>query len=164
MREIQLYHYSRAIINNIKKLGLVIRDKNTIRQDFLSSYRESLSPYLRHYFTSAWDNEVDDDEINGIWFVSSRPNEGCSCIRPLISMYGGEAISMCADSDDEAEFFLKAIGEPIEVVCRILVDDPKLIGFGNGEYCLTRNFLPSEILSISNIICFPEEGMWGFSR
>ncbi|MFQ2426743.1 hypothetical protein ACK31W_18135 [Aeromonas caviae] len=163
MRDIQLYHYSRAIVNDIKKLGLVVRDKNTIRQEFLSSYRDNLSPHLKHYFTSAWNDEI-DDEINGIWFVSSRPNEGCSCIRPLISMYGGEAISMCADSDDEAEFFLKAIGEPIEVVCRVSLDDPKLMSFGNGERCLARNILPSEILSINNIIYFPDEERWSFSR
>ncbi|KFI12046.1 hypothetical protein IX95_10390 [Vibrio sp. B183] len=92
---ITLFHYTRAYPSRIAVQGLVARSPLEVRADFLRDHK--LPTQIVEKFNSVWSLESDDapEKISpSIYFVASRPREGCAGIRPLIGMYGGEAIHM----------------------------------------------------------------------
>lgn len=150
--------------------GLIIKNKKDLRVEFINKHGKDMPSGLLNFFSSVWcSEEIDESEFRvdselSIWFTTKRPNEGCGCITPLISMYGGESISMCADSRDDAEEFLKSIGKPLEIVCSISKDDPCLIVVGNTESYLKRDILPSEIIEVNDILYNEGTNRWKFMR
>lgn len=165
--KVHLYHYTRANRESIEKNGLIARNKDEVRAKFINDFSSELSSNLLGYFNSIWKSETCDsnfvvDSNQSIWFVSKRPNENCGGIKPLVSMYGGEVISMCADSNDDAEVFLKSIGEPLEIVCSVPKNDPELVNLGNTEHYLKRDILPSEIVEINKLSYDPDKDEWKY--
>lgn len=165
MSDLLLYHYTRTFKSSILNNGLLARDERHWRNVFLEKYIDMMPKFLFSYFESTWNLEYEDSIANPqarLWFVSSRPTENDACIRPLISMYGGESISMCADEDSYSEEFLESIGEPMEVVCSIPIDDPFIAILGNGEVFLERDVLASEIKEVNNLAVNKHE--WKFIK
>lgn len=164
-KKIELYHYTRANRQSIEEKGLLIRTKEQARQDFMEQYKSELPSNVVEHFISSWSKECDDfnlDARHSVWFVSKQPEENCRDIFYLVSMYGGEIISMIGEGDDEAKAFLESIGEPLEIVCSIPADDPNLVDFGTTEMRLRRDVLPSEIIEINKLFCKPDKGEWQY--
>ncbi|AQP35543.1 hypothetical protein [Vibrio anguillarum] len=166
-KKIELYHYTRADRLSIEQKGMLIRTKEQSRQDFMDQFKSELSSQAVKHFTHSWEHECDDfnpDARHSVWFVSKRPEENCSGIFYLVSMYGGEVISMIGEGNEDAKKFLESIGEPLEIVCSIPVDDPNLVDFGNTELRLQRAVLPSEIVEINKLSCDPEKYEWKYIK
>ncbi|EGR5853995.1 hypothetical protein BS054_19305 [Vibrio parahaemolyticus] len=166
-KRIELYHYTRAVRQSIEQKGILIRTKEQSRQDFMEKYNSELSNEAIEHFNYCWERECDDfnpDARHSVWFVSKRPEENCGCIFYLVSMYGGEVISMIGESNEDSKKFLESVGEPLEIVCSIPADDPNLIDFGNTELRLQRPVLPSEIIEINKLSCNPEKHEWKYIK
>lgn len=165
--KIELYHYTRANRQSIEQQGVLIRTKEQSRQDFINQFKSDLSCQVIEFLNNAWSLEHDDldlESCNSVWFVSKRPKEGCGGIFPLVSMYGGEVISMVGESCEESKVFLESIGEPLEIVCSIPLDDPALVDLGNTELYLKRPVLPFEITAINILSCEPDTYDWKYKE
>ncbi|MBD77506.1 MAG: hypothetical protein CL840_01030 [Crocinitomicaceae bacterium] len=164
-KKIKLYHYTRAEIQSIEQKGILIRTIEQTRRDFMEQYKSKLSSQAIEHFTSSWGHECEDfniDAQHSVWFVSKRPEENCMGVFYLVSMYGGEVISMIGEGNEDSKRFLESIGEPLEVVCSIPEDDPSLVRYGNTECRLQRAVMPSEIIEINKLSCNPAKSEWKY--
>lgn len=122
-------HYTRAIPESILKNGLLIRNGNEIRANFLKEHNsifteteittiiERWKSYFNHSQSSARDGRI--------FFNFTESALGNGGAKNLLGLYGGEQINMCFDLQEPIGKKLANIGVPLVVRCALSPDAVK---------------------------------------
>tara|TARA_Y100000310_G_scaffold284906_1_gene307985 strand:+ start:440 stop:940 length:501 start_codon:yes stop_codon:yes gene_type:complete len=157
---LKLYHYTRALRDDISTNGLIVRNKQVVRDDFISRHGGLFSEKELETLKLRWNRfqpfDPEDDHQNGLHFTRNPIPKANLDTQYLTMMFGGEAVTMVVEPYDENPLVrsifkkLSTMGEPMEIVINIAHDDPDIYDIG-PELRVHRNIHPEDILSINNL-------------
>ena len=101
----KLYHYTRAFREDISTNGLVLRNKQLVRDDFISRHGGLFSEKELETLKSRWDKaqpfDPEDEHQNGLHFTRNPIPRANLNTEYLTMMFGGEAVMMVVEPHDE---------------------------------------------------------------
>lgn len=118
--------YTRGDRKRLLSEGLRARTGDEWREDFLRTHGRRFTRAQRQHLVERWDSYFYDQQNrtrdNRVWFNLTRTGLSNGGARPLLSHYGGEAISMPFSDDDKVSRILATLGEPMVVECSLRTD------------------------------------------
>ena len=122
-RKIIGVHFTRSVPEHIKKLGLLVRSGNDIRQTFLDEYShlftademQSLKEQWERCFTTIQARARD----NKIFFNFTESSLYDGSAKYLVGLYGGEQVAMGFEMDHPVGVKLGKIGSPLVIRCAL---------------------------------------------
>ena len=122
-RKVVGIHYTRAIPEQIKERGLLVRNGSEIRNTFLTEHGHRFSLNEIDFIKSCWSDFFTEEYCPArdkrIFFNFTEVALGNSSSKFLIGLYGGEQIMMCFDFDDSIGTKLSEIGKPLLIRCAL---------------------------------------------
>lgn len=116
-------HYTRAIPEDIRSRGLLVRDGESIRNTFLTEHGHLFSSEEIAMIKGRWNSYFYERQCEArdrrIFFNFTEAELGRSGTKYLLGLYGGEQVSMCFDFDDPIGEKLTTIGQPLVVKCSL---------------------------------------------
>lgn len=116
-------HYTRAFPESISANGLLIRDGQEIRREFLRQHAHLFSETEIQEIKGRWSKYFDREQCSArdgrIFFNFTEIELGESGSEYLLGLYGGEQVSMCFELDEALGIKLGAIGSPLVVRCAL---------------------------------------------
>lgn len=116
-------HYTRSEPENIREKGLLVRNGNDIRANFLLEYGHLFTQDETRVIKSRWSEcfheAGDPSRDNRIFFNFTDVELGRAGSKYLLGLFGGEQVSFCFEIDDPIGQKLAKIGQPIVVRCSL---------------------------------------------
>lgn len=114
-------HYTRAVLDNIKNQGLLIRSGCEIRNTFLAEHAHRFTSDEIRLIKEQWGSYFTENKCsirdNLIFFNFTESALGDGSAENLIGLYGGEQVAMCFELNDTIGIKLSKIGDPLIVRC-----------------------------------------------
>jgi hypothetical protein len=119
------YHYTRGNVALIRRDGLIVREGNDIRAEFIASYSENFSPQEIEKIKSSW-HEYFDENMENIRdykiFFNFTLNALNFDAKELLENYGGEQVYKTLLGSPNIACKIRSLGTPFIVKCTL---DPK---------------------------------------
>lgn len=116
-------HYTRAVPDSIRRLGLLLRSGDQIRKDFLDQHGYLFSDTEISEIKRRWANYFTPSQSSirdhRIFFNFTEVELGESGAEYLLGLYGGEQVGMCFELDEALGVKLGRIGNPLVVRCSL---------------------------------------------
>jgi hypothetical protein len=116
-------HYSRALPEDIRAKGLLVREGDQIRNSFLAQFANIFTENELTEIRQRWSEYFEGSQASSrdgkifFNFTEAALIEGGA--ERLIGLYGGEQVSMCFEVDEPIGVKLASIGEPLLIRCAL---------------------------------------------
>ncbi|MDD4226892.1 MAG: hypothetical protein PHU98_10945 [Mariniphaga sp.] len=121
------FHYTRAIPEEITKMGLICRTGKEIRNTFMSNWGHLFTDEEKVKITNTWDSYFDMDSQenrDNILFFNFTTYALCNGgAERLLENFGGEQVYMPIESIKDIGEKIKSIGNPMILKCRLTPKD-----------------------------------------
>lgn len=116
-------HYTRALPESISASGLLVRDGEKIRSEFLRQHGHRFSEAEINEIKERWSKYFDRGQScardGRIFFNFTEIELGGSGSEYLLGLYGGEQVNMCFELDEPLGGKFGEIGNPLVVRCAL---------------------------------------------
>ncbi|WP_428240793.1 hypothetical protein [Gynuella sp.] len=116
-------HYTRALPESILAQGLLVRNGEEIRREFLQQHGHRFSEKEITEIKKRWSRYFNRNQSSArddrIFFNFTEIKRGGGGSENLLSLYGGEQVSMCFKLGEALSIRLGEIGKPLVIRCAL---------------------------------------------